>query len=116
MIAGAMQNDRRQNRSTDPALALQLYLEAEAARVGARAMAVGTLDGLPIASCGAVDPLLLSVVGSVQAQGGSPAAIDPQLGDLRAVVVRLADAAVVLSCCGAVPCPNAAAGVQRILA
>lgn len=61
--------ERRLRRSSSKQTALSFFLEAEAKRRGAHALTLGTSDGLPIASWGADDPLLMAAAGSLFSEG-----------------------------------------------
>jgi hypothetical protein len=63
--------ERRHARSGNKFEALRLYLGSQAARRGAKAMAIGTLDGLLVAGAGAVEPALVTAVGSLHFRGRS---------------------------------------------
>lgn len=60
---------RRTRRSSVPSLALEFLLEAEQERAGARALSIGTLDGLPLAGVGDVDAASLAAAGAMRLAG-----------------------------------------------
>lgn len=88
--------ERRKRRSDRVDEALSHWLAALRNARGARAAAIGTTDGLPIATSGDVDPLWLAAAGSQVARG---ARVD--VGDVDGAVIQLRGGdAVVLAVCG----------------
>ncbi|HHH11270.1 MAG TPA: hypothetical protein ENK23_04260 [Sorangium sp.] len=93
-----MNIERRTVRSTHPCKALGHFLAAEAQRRSARAVAVGTVDGLPLAAWGD-DELRLAAVGALFASGQQQAARQ-RLQDVAATTVESVLGPLVFTCCG----------------
>ncbi|MBL4683942.1 MAG: hypothetical protein JKY37_05090 [Nannocystaceae bacterium] len=109
-----MSTERRVTRSAQPHVALGHFLEAEARRRGARAMAVGTTDGLPIAAWGE-DALLVAAAGSVFAMGKQRRA-RAEIADVDATLLESSFGPLVFTCCGvAAKTPSMTSHIQRIL-
>lgn len=110
---------RRSRRSSVPSLALEFLLEAELARGGAKALSIGTLDGLPLAGVGDVEPGNLAAAGALRLAGMGE---HPVLGELAArcfcmSVVELPEGVKLLitSIDGSSLSPEVESGVVRIL-
>ncbi len=110
--------ERRIQRSDEPARALELWLRGVADRCGARAISVGTVDGLPIASWGDEEEWTVAAAGSLFASGDHFMAI-ARVPDIHARRITLPNGfELVLSSCG-VPVPDSdevGPHVGRILA
>lgn len=66
-----MQPSRRLRRSSVPSLALEFLLDAELERHGAMAVAIGTLDGVPIAGVGDVEPSRIAAAAAAKLAGST---------------------------------------------
>ena len=111
-------HERGKQRSNRVDQALTYWLAALSSKSGARAAAVGTTDGLPVAHTGNVDPLELACAGSLAVKGDLRAA-RREVADVDATMVRLFDGTeLVLSLCGAKAPSSVIAGphLRRIFA
>lgn len=93
-----MNIERRTLRSERRCEALGYFLAAESRRRAARAMAIGSVDGLPLAAWGD-DDLRLAAVGALFASGKQAAARD-YLEDVQATTISSTWGPLVLTCCG----------------
>ena len=110
-----IRHERRVRRSDDPIEALQLWLQAEARRVGARAMSVSTPQGIPLAQFGLEDPDRLALAASLASRGARMAARE-ELSDVDGYSIRLEDGLeVVLGTCGTFVPAEGERHVRRIL-
>lgn len=110
-----IRHERRVQRSDDPTEALQLWLQAETRRLGARALSVSTPHGIPIAQFGLEDPYTLAMAATLAAQGARVAA-RAELGDVDGCSIRLDDGLeVVVGACGTFVPADAERHVRRIL-
>jgi hypothetical protein len=102
--------DRRQQRSARPVEALSLFLEATRARLGVRALTLGTLDGWIIAGAGAdLEEVHAAGISAVS----SPAQeVEPELGTWQ---TRIFGSDVVITSWGRALSADLADGVRRIL-
>jgi predicted regulator of Ras-like GTPase activity (Roadblock/LC7/MglB family) len=107
----------RQRRSDHPQLALVYFLQAEARRRGARALTLGTTDGLLVAGCGDGDLELLAAAGSLHA-GGQEAMGRREVGRLDSVLLCGKHGPLVMSYAGASAPPAEVVDrhIDRILA
>ncbi len=111
-----MISERRTKRSNRSHIALACYLEAEASRSDVAALAVGTTDGLPIASWGAADPLHMAAAGAIFVEGQRERARE-EFGALRAETIEIDGGQLVVSSLGSVSdLTKVAPHVARILA
>lgn len=60
---------RRSRRSSVPSLALEFLLDAELERSGAQAVAIGTLDGMPLFGAGDVEVSRVTAAGAAKLAG-----------------------------------------------
>jgi len=114
-----MQLSRRVRRSSVPSLALEFLLEAELERHGGMAIALGTLEGVPIAGVGDVEPSRIAAAAAAKLAGSAqhplPAAFAAQ--SFRMSVVQLPEGQRVLitSVGSSGLSSNVESGVLRIL-
>ncbi len=107
-----MHTERRTTRSEDPTTALSLFLVAERARRGARALTLGTLDGTLVASSGGPEPSRVAAAGSLKLRGLATPELLGDLGGDRFVVTVVHDAEqpLLLTCVGGAGAPD---GLER---
>jgi len=114
-----MQACRRVRRSSVPTLALELLLEAELERHRGLAVALGTLDGQPLAGVGDVEPSRITAAAAQKLAGSHdhPLVASFSAHSFRMSVVQLPEGANVLVTAVGVSdlSRDVEAGVARIL-
>jgi hypothetical protein len=102
-------------RSDDPIEALHLWLQAEARRLGARAMSVSTPQGIPLVQFGLEDPDRLALAASLASRGARMAARE-ELPDVDGCSIWIdSDLEVILGTCGTFVTTDSQRHVRRIL-
>lgn len=102
-------------RSDDPTEALELWLDVETRRCGARALSVSTPQGIPIAQSGPVDPRRLAIAASLASRGARVASQE-ELPNVDGRSLQVGDGLeLVLGSCGTFIPHDAERHVQRIL-
>ena len=102
-------------RSDEPTEALQLWLEAEVRRSGARALSVSTPHGIPVAQFGPVDPRRLAAAAGLASRGARVAAHE-ECPDVDGCALDLGEGLeIVVGACGSFVPSDAEAHVRRIL-
>ena len=112
-----MQAERRTCRSPDRTLSLSLFLSAERARRGAKALVVGTLDGRLVACAGGLDGAAVAAAASLRLRG---LPVDERVGagePFMMTVLEGFEEPIVLAAVGGFDRPGAAEPhIARILA
>ncbi len=73
---------RRNRRSSVTSLALEFLLDAELERSGAQAVAIGTLDGMPLSGSGDLDVWRVVAAGAAKLAGLSEHPLLASFGDV----------------------------------